>query len=144
MISSFTGRLRSATVGAAKEGGEALVQRSLSTRRLTDGSIQAPPTTPAAETTISFAQPGTASEYPQGKMDGLTSTVHLNYDIYNPPPKPAGATRFVCISDTHSKTFPVPEGDVLLHSGDLSGRGRFQDLAITLDWLETLPHKLKM
>ena len=140
MISSFTGRLRSATVGPSKNGGEASPQRSSSIRRLTDGSS----TTPAVEASISFPQSGAATEYTQGKIDGINSTVYLNYDMYDPPTKPAGATRFVCISDTHSKTFPVPDGDVLLHSGDLSGRGRLQDIVITVDWLETLPHKLKM
>ncbi|KAH6901881.1 Metallo-dependent phosphatase-like protein [Coprinopsis sp. MPI-PUGE-AT-0042] len=53
-------------------------------------------------------------------------------------------TRFVCISDTHSRTFPVPDGDVLLHSGDLTNTGRFSEFKQTMDWLYTLPHKVKI
>lgn len=34
--------------------------------------------------------------------------VHVEYDIENPPPVPGPEwTRFVCISDTHSKVFQV-------------------------------------
>ncbi|KAF8813979.1 hypothetical protein BYT27DRAFT_7083116 [Phlegmacium glaucopus] len=32
-------------------------------------------------------------------------------------------TRFVCISNTHSRTLDVPDGDALLHSGDLTNTG---------------------
>lgn len=50
------------------------------------------------------------------------------YSGENVPEKPPGCTRFVCISDTHGKQnsmkFPVPEGDVLIHSGDFSEFGR--------------------
>lgn len=37
------------------------------------------------------------------------------------PPKPEGATRFVCISDTHTKhrEIVIPDGDVLIHCGML-------------------------
>lgn len=43
-------------------------------------------------------------------------------------------TRFVCISDTHSRlrNVAVPDGDVLIHAGDLSGRTA-QPLASNLD-----------
>ncbi len=60
------------------------------------------------------------------------------------PPKPEGWTRFVCISDTHSMTFPVPDGDVLLHSGDLTNTGTLFDFQKTMTWLTGLPHKHKM
>jgi len=32
-------------------------------------------------------------------------------------------TRFVCVSDTHSHALIVPDGDVLLYSGDLADKG---------------------
>ncbi|EGO21713.1 hypothetical protein SERLADRAFT_396959 [Serpula lacrymans var. lacrymans S7.9] len=53
-------------------------------------------------------------------------------------------TRFVCISDTHSELFDVPPGDVLLHAGDLSSWGSFPQLKVTLDWLGSLEHPVKM
>ncbi|TFK64997.1 Metallo-dependent phosphatase [Pluteus cervinus] len=60
------------------------------------------------------------------------------------PPKPEGWTRFVCISDTHSMTFPVPDGDVLLHSGDLTNTGTLFDFQKTTTWLMGLPHRHKI
>ncbi|GBE81815.1 Metallo-dependent phosphatase [Sparassis latifolia] len=73
------------------------------------------------------------------------SAVYLTYDIHNPPPHPGAAwTRFVCISDTHSKIFPVPPGDVLLHAGDLSSRGTLRHLRHAVEWLQSLPHPIKI
>jgi hypothetical protein len=48
------------------------------------------------------------------------------------PPHPGPEwTRFVLISDTHSRTqYPVPEGDVLIHAGDLSSWGGFWNLKV--------------
>lgn len=50
----------------------------------------------------------------------------------------------VCISDTHN-TFPqVPDGDILVHAGDLTHTGTFAETQATLDWLNTLPHRHKV
>ncbi|KAH8096609.1 Metallo-dependent phosphatase-like protein [Cristinia sonorae] len=74
-----------------------------------------------------------------------TAVVHREYDINNPPPHPGPEwTRFVCISDTHSRVFPVPPGDVLLHSGDLTNVGTYGDFEITVRWIESMPHSKKM
>lgn len=71
--------------------------------------------------------------------------VHLEYDPETLPPRPSDEwTRFVCISDTHSVTFDVPDGDVLLHSGDLTNTGTVEDFKKTMGWLYSLPHKIKM
>ena len=74
-----------------------------------------------------------------------SARVYDSYDIDNPPAHPGAAwTRFVCISDTHSRRTPVPPGDVLLHGGDLSSWGRVQNLEKTITWLASLPHPYKM
>jgi Icc-related predicted phosphoesterase len=41
-----------------------------------------------------------------------------------------------CISDTHNrhKHFTLPGGDILLHAGDATGQGRFQEIIPFLDW----------
>ena len=74
--------------------------------------------------------------------------VHLEYDPCQLPPKPSISneqwTRFVCISDTHTKTFDVPDGDVLLHSGDLTNLGLEVEFEKTMGWLRSLPHEFKM
>jgi calcineurin-like phosphoesterase family protein len=50
----------------------------------------------------------------------------------------------VCISDTHNTRPPVPDGDVLLHAGDLTIGGTFAELRAQLDWLRHLPHRHKV
>lgn len=62
------------------------------------------------------------------------------------PPQPAGTPpiRVVCISDTHDTEPSVPDGDVLLHAGDLTDKGTFEELQAQLDWLKSLPHKHKV
>ena len=72
------------------------------------------------------------------------TVVHLEYSDLPPIPDPATWTRFVCISDTHGRTFPVPNGDVLLHSGDLTDFGALDEFEVTMEWLYSLPHKTKM
>ncbi|KAL1970034.1 hypothetical protein VTN77DRAFT_6439 [Rasamsonia byssochlamydoides] len=51
---------------------------------------------------------------------------------------------FVCISDTHNGQPDVPDGDVLIHAGDLTQSGSGQELQATIDWLNTLPHRHKI
>lgn len=52
-------------------------------------------------------------------------------------PKPAGHTRFVCISDTHSRTdgIQMPYGDILLHTGDFTELGLPSEVKKFNDWL---------
>lgn len=52
--------------------------------------------------------------------------------------------RIVCISDTHNKHPTVPLGDVLIHAGDLTENGSFDEVQKELDWLSSLPHKHKI
>jgi len=78
--------------------------------------------------------------------EGNSSTIVV-HDYYgnNVPLHPGqGWTRFVCVSDTHSKTFPLPDGDVLIHAGDLCSWGSVPQLKVTMDWLVSLPHPKKM
>lgn len=52
-------------------------------------------------------------------------------------------TRFVCVSDTHDATPAVPDGDVLLHAGDISA-GTPESMKSMFDWLKSLPHQTKV
>jgi len=70
--------------------------------------------------------------------------VYLDAESVPLPPRPPGYTRFVLLSDTHTHTFPVPEGDILLHAGDLTEYGTIEELEITLDWLAGMPHQHKV
>ncbi|KAK2764410.1 hypothetical protein FQN54_009104 [Arachnomyces sp. PD_36] len=53
-------------------------------------------------------------------------------------------TTVVCTSDTHNSQPNVPEGDVLLHAGDLTQSGSHAEIQATVDWLNTLPHEHKV
>lgn len=55
-------------------------------------------------------------------------------------------TRIVCISDTHHrhKKVQVPDGDVLIHAGDITGRGTLQDIEDFARWIKKLPHATKL
>ena len=54
--------------------------------------------------------------------------------------------RIVCVSDTHERDYAhrVPDGDVLIHAGDLTLRGGTEELRIELDRLNSFPHKHKI
>lgn len=45
--------------------------------------------------------------------------------------------RIVCVSDTHGqhKKVDLPDGDILLHAGDFSGRGLLQEFEHFFEWL---------
>ena len=59
--------------------------------------------------------------------------------------KPGQKIRVVCISDTHDRIVPdVPDGDLLIHAGDLTDDGTPADLQTQLDWLASLPHAHKV
>ena len=57
-----------------------------------------------------------------------------------PPPTADPPITVVCISDTHGTQPAVPDGDILLHAGDLTNFGTFAELQAQLTWLNTLPH----
>jgi predicted phosphohydrolase len=66
--------------------------------------------------------------------------------VHSAPPRPKQpAIRVVCISDTHSLQYkPIPDGDLLIHAGDMTRRGTIQELQEHIDWLVSLPHKHKV
>ena len=54
--------------------------------------------------------------------------------------------RLVCMSDTHGtgRDVVVPDGDVLVHAGDLTSRGSVHQIAREVEWLRALPHRHKV
>ncbi|PPQ96869.1 hypothetical protein CVT26_006056 [Gymnopilus dilepis] len=55
--------------------------------------------------------------------------------------------RIVCISDTHNSHHsqpPLPNGDILIHAGDLTQSGSKEELEDALDWLKSQPHPHKL
>ncbi|KAL2868956.1 metallophosphatase domain-containing protein [Aspergillus lucknowensis] len=61
------------------------------------------------------------------------------------PPPDAPPIRIVCISDTHTLEWAdIPEGDLLIHAGDLSNDGSVREIQAAVDWLRKLPHPHKV
>lgn len=64
------------------------------------------------------------------------------------PPIKTRRTRFVCISDTHNSFpgggFKLPPGDVLVHAGDLTNQGSFEELQKAVKWLEEADYECKI
>lgn len=75
-----------------------------------------------------------------------SSVTSITHSIFSPfrvdpvphdAPKPPGYTRFVCVSDTHSRTDPIqmPYGDVLIHAGDFTELGLPSEVKKFNEWL---------
>jgi len=50
----------------------------------------------------------------------------------------------VCILDTHNQQLELPDGDLLVHAGDLSKRGTLPELQAQLDWANSQKHTRKV
>jgi predicted MPP superfamily phosphohydrolase len=59
---------------------------------------------------------------------------------------PTSVTRFVCISDNHDNyDFTLPDGDILLHSGDFTRNGTESEIDKFVNWLKSLTqYRLKI
>jgi predicted phosphodiesterase len=71
-------------------------------------------------------------------------TISQSRFLPTPPSTQHPPIKIVCISDTHTTTPSVPDGDILLHAGDLTNSGSFQEMQNQLDWLNSLPHAHKV
>ena len=54
--------------------------------------------------------------------------------------------RIVCLSDTHNCTYEigVPDGDILIHSGDATITGTVEEIKLFNRWFSSLPHPHKI
>lgn len=54
--------------------------------------------------------------------------------------------KVVCISDTHGKhkELKLPEGDMIIHAGDISSRGLLPEITKFLAWFTELPYQYKV
>lgn len=59
-------------------------------------------------------------------------------------PPPSDPLRIVCIADTHNAQPSLPAGDVLIHAGDLTDSGSFDEMQVGLEWLASQPHRYKI
>ncbi|KAF2766265.1 Metallo-dependent phosphatase [Teratosphaeria nubilosa] len=67
--------------------------------------------------------------------------------LRTPPPQHPHPIRLVCLSDTHNLTLPassIPQGDILIHAGDLTNDGTPAEIQNHIHWLDSLPHEHKV
>ena len=75
----------------------------------------------------------------------LASKFHSDNDQAVKASSPrTGSLTIVCISDTHTLEPDLPDGDLLLHAGDLTNAGSFDEMQGQLDWLNRQSHKHKV
>jgi hypothetical protein len=66
----------------------------------------------------------------------------ITYLRSSPKPTSEPPIRVVCISDTHNHIpEDVPEGDLLIHAGDMTNDGSVAEIQRQIDWLCSLPHR---
>ena len=85
---------------------------------------------------------------PGQRRRGLATAVRKLHPLHSSP-LPASRTpkshiRVVCISDTHNTQPDLPSGDVLIHAGDLTENGSFDEVQEQLTWLSSQPHQYKL
>ncbi|KAL2214822.1 putative phosphoesterase [Thermoascus aurantiacus ATCC 26904] len=69
----------------------------------------------------------------------------LYHSLFTPRPGPGPGIRVVCISDAHTtQPLSLPDGDVLLHAGDLTLSGTREELETQIEWLDGLPYRWKV
>lgn len=96
---------------------------------------------------LKFVLPSNATQHIETQAQKQSDVIRTHLSLPFPPsrvdpipydtPKPAGHTRFVCVSDTHSRTdgIQMPYGDVLLHTGDFTELGLPSEVKKFNDWL---------
>ncbi|KAG8409320.1 hypothetical protein J3459_017626 [Metarhizium acridum] len=97
----------------------------------------------------SAAQPHTRIKTRGQRMrrvaDALLKAHQANTSSAQPTTTPKTCPiRIACISDTHNKKPTVPLGDILIHAGDLTENGSFEEVQNGLTWLSSQPHKYKI
>lgn len=61
-----------------------------------------------------------------------------------PSTKLSSPVTVVCVSDTHNCQPILPDGDILIHAGDLTQSGSLREVQATLDWMNRQPHPHKV
>jgi hypothetical protein len=69
---------------------------------------------------------------------------HLSWRLTSLGPPKGRQIRVICLADTHSQRCDIPDGELLIHAGDLSLSGSATEIQETIDWLKSLPHKHKV
>ena len=54
--------------------------------------------------------------------------------------------KIVCIADTHNRQddLIIPDGDIIIHAGDLTEGGTKREVSQFISWFSSLPHTHKV
>ena len=96
-----------------------------------------------------FDPPSTFNRFKSSPLQYLVQHLyHFLLFLRGPPfrvPSRSTRIRIVCISDTHTQTTSsIPDGDILIHAGDLTNIGTIPEIQAQIDWLTSLPHPCKI
>ncbi|KAF2670002.1 Metallo-dependent phosphatase [Microthyrium microscopicum] len=82
---------------------------------------------------------------PGQRLAKWAATLLRHHPLHNlKPTTPPQAVTIVCISDSHNKQPKLSLGDVLIHAGDLTENGNFDEFQTQLNWLASQPHNHKI
>jgi 3',5'-cyclic AMP phosphodiesterase CpdA len=81
---------------------------------------------------------------PRHRLRSVATKIYNFYSTDTEEAKPLNPIKVVCISDTHNTQPELPPGDLLLHAGDLTEWGTFEELQSQLTWLSSQPHTHKV
>ncbi|KAL2131944.1 hypothetical protein VTI74DRAFT_4426 [Chaetomium olivicolor] len=74
----------------------------------------------------------------------LAGAILARYSVKSAPASLPNPIRVVCVSDTHNKQPELPPGDILIHAGELTEHGSFEEVQAGLTWLSSQPHHFKI
>lgn len=122
---------------AAKQG--TMVEQTIS--RPFIGNPSSPPWSHRAATKLFHV----CRRWQLGGNDRPQEREHIIVDATRPHNGPVSPPiTLVCISDTHNSKSELPHGDILLHAGDLTQYGTFDEIQAQLNWLNSHPHQHKI
>lgn len=97
---------------------------------------------------MASATPPRSIKLPRHRLSHFATSLlklHPLHQVLVPPPEPSSSpVRVICLSDTHNTQPNLPHGDVLIHAGDLTEYGSFDELQSQLRWLSSQPHDHKI
>ncbi|KAL8831619.1 MAG: hypothetical protein Q9191_000770 [Dirinaria sp. TL-2023a] len=99
---------------------------------------------PRDKTIKSFPSAVRRVQLPRERLRSFAKRLHSLHRVPSSPPPAVDSINVVCISDTHGLQPPIPPGDLLLHAGDLTQWGTFNEIQAQLTWLSRQPHKYKV
>ena len=94
---------------------------------------------------LHWTQPSAFSQFTKEPCTFLACKLYAWHQRRTPAPPPyLDRVTITCIADTHNTQPALPDGDILIHAGDLTRSGTFAELQATLSWLQQQSHKTKI